>query len=159
VNLRTGQTSLRTSFLFVQSKAESDNVIVVTGSALLTPPEGVIMNQQLAWQRATPFLSFPERDGTGDYTLGYPFPASLKIIYNGAWEALVNIYSQSSIYANYESKGLIVERRREELWTTFLGTSADKTLHVQPRNRHPPRPSHPVLHLHRLRLLQLLAQA
>lgn len=52
----------------------------MTGNAITAPPG----TTELAWQRVANVLSFPERNSDGSYTLGYPFPATVKIIYNGA---------------------------------------------------------------------------
>jgi hypothetical protein len=78
----------------------------VTGSVLVSPPGTDIL--QLAWQRVTPILSFPERNADGDYTLGYPFPGSVKIIYNGAVDACVKV--QSLIKTGYSANGYLLER-------------------------------------------------
>lgn len=77
--------ALSTQLLVSGSTSQRVKNYIITGSPL-APPGG----QLLAWQRVTPFLSFPERIGPGatsPYTLGYPFPASVPWIYNGAWEA------------------------------------------------------------------------
>jgi hypothetical protein len=81
--------ALTAQLLVPGSTAQRVKNYIVTGSPLLQPPAPP-GGQSLAWQRVTPFLSFPEQTGPGTtspYTLGYPFPASVPWIYNGAWEA------------------------------------------------------------------------
>jgi hypothetical protein len=63
---------------------------IVTGRATGNPPGSTL---HLAWQRDPAIATFPENDSDGKYTLGYPFPKSVPIIYNGAIDACVKVQS------------------------------------------------------------------